>query len=903
LELDGSFETVTLATGTKLGRYEIRSKLGAGGMGEVYQGRDTQLGRDVAVKVLPTTLSTDPDRLRRFEQEACAASALNHPNILIVHDLGAHDGTTYVVSELLEGETLRKRIAGTPLAQRRAVDYALQIANGLAAAHEKGIIHRDLKPDNIFITNDGRVKILDFGLAKLTQLDGNQVQTDIPTRRVDTDPGVVMGTVGYMAPEQLKGRAVDQRSDIFSFGAILYEMLSGRRAFHGESAAETMSAILKEDPPELSDTNRSVSPALERLVNHCLEKNPEARFHSARDVAFALEALSGSSAVANETTTAQSFVLAAFRVRQWLPWALVAVLFLIAIIFIAWTYLRRDRTDAGPIEAMRFAITMPEKALIFGPPMISPNGRYVVFRLNTGDGKELLWIRALGSFEAKPLVSTDGAIQPFWSPDSRSVGFFANGKLKRIEVSGGSAQTICDVPSNYSGAWSRDGTIVFSRGVSSGLYRVSAAGGAPIQLTAVDSARNEIEHIWPYFLPDGRHFLFLVRNTQPENSAIYIGSLDSKEITRLIQAHSSMAYAAGYVLFVRENTLMAQGFDLEKLELKGDAFPVAEQTVWNPIVGRAMFSVSENGVLVLRPGDINNNQLIWFDRTGKQLGALTQLGTYNAPAISPDEKKVAVTRADPQTPTAPDIWLIDLERGTQIRLTTDPAGDCCPSWSPSGDRLTFLSVRNAATSIYQKPSNGASPEEPLVSSAELKYNPQWSPDGQSIIYSQLNPKTNTDLYLLSLSGEKKSTSFLQTNFIEAQARFSPNGRWIAYISNETGQFEVYVESFPRIGSKLAISIGGGSQPQWRADGRELYYYAPDRKLMAVEVNGDGPTFKVGEARPLFEIRVFSNDQNFPGNGYYTVTHDGKRFLVSSLPEAPQRQQINVIVNWAADFKK
>jgi eukaryotic-like serine/threonine-protein kinase len=664
-----------------------------------------------------------------------------------------------------------------------------------------------------------------------------------------------------------------------------------------------MSAILKEDPPELSDTNRSVSPALERLVNHCLEKNPEARFHSARDVAFALEALSGSSAVANETTTAQSFVLAAFRVRQWLPWALVAVLFLIAIIFIAWTYLRRDRTDAGPIEAMRFAITMPEKALIFGPPMISPNGRYVVFRLNTGDGKELLWIRALGSFEAKPLVSTDGAIQPFWSPDSRSVGFFANGKLKRIEVSGGSAQTICDVPSNYSGAWSRDGTIVFSRGVSSGLYRVSAAGGAPIQLTAVDSARNEIEHIWPYFLPDGRHFLFLVRNTQPENSAIYIGSLDSKEITRLIQAHSSMAYAAGYVLFVRENTLMAQGFDLEKLELKGDAFPVAEQTVWNPIVGRAMFSVSENGVLVLRPGDINNNQLIWFDRTGKQLGALTQLGTYNAPAISPDEKKVAVTRADPQTPTAPDIWLIDLERGTQIRLTTDPAGDCCPSWSPSGDRLTFLSVRNAATSIYQKPSNGASPEEPLVSSAELKYNPQWSPDGQSIIYSQLNPKTNTDLYLLSLSGEKKSTSFLQTNFIEAQARFSPNGRWIAYISNETGQFEVYVESFPRIGSKLAISIGGGSQPQWRADGRELYYYAPDRKLMAVEVNGDGPTFKVGEARPLFEIRVFSNDQNFPGNGYYTVTHDGKRFLVSSLPEAPQRQQINVIVNWAADFKK
>ena len=316
-----------------------------------------------------------------------------------------------------------------------------------------------------------------------------------------------------------------------------------------------------------------------------------------------------------------------------------------------------------------------------------------------------------------------------------------------------------------------------------------------------------------------------------------------------------------------------------------------------------MFSISETGVLMLRPGDINNTQLIWFDRTGKQLGTLTPPGGYNAPALSPDEKKVAFTRSDPQTGTAPDIWLIDPERGTQIRLTTDSAADSFPSWSPSGDRIIFLSTRNGATSIYQKPSNGASPEEPLISSAELKYNPQWSPDGQSIIYSQVNSKTNSDLYLLSLGGERKSRSLLQTTFIEAQARFSPNGRWIAYISNETGQFQVYVESFPATGAKLAISIGGGSQPQWRADGKELYYYTPDRKLMAVEVNGDGPTFKVGEARPLFEFRVFAIDQSFPGNGYYTVTHDGKHFLVSSLPEAPERQQINVIVNWSADFKK
>jgi Tol biopolymer transport system component len=823
----------------------------------------------------------------------------------VVHDIGAHDGTTYVVSELLEGETLRKRIGGTPLGQRRAIDYALQIANGLAAAHEKGIIHRDLKPDNIFVTNDGRVKILDFGLAKLTQLDGSQSQTDVPTRRVDTDPGVVMGTVGYMSPEQLKGRAVDQRCDIFAFGAILYEMLSGRRAFHGESAAETMSAVLKEDPPELSDTNKTVSPALERLVNHCLEKNPEGRFHSARDVAFALEAVSGSAAVANETTTAQSFVPRAFRVRQWLPWALAAVGLLVGGITLAWTYFRRERTDARPIEAMRFIIPTPEKASIPGLPTISPDGRYVVFRVNTDDGKELLWMHALGSFEARPLVGTDGGFQPFWSPDSRAVGFFANGKLKWIDVSGGSVQTVCDAPSNYSGAWGHDGTIIFSRGVASGLYRVPASGGTPIQLTTVDASRNEIEHVWPYFLPDGRHFLFLARNAQPENSAIYVGTLDSKETTRLLQAHSSMAYASpGYLLFVRESTVMAQVFDADTLQLKGDAFPVAEHTVRNSISGRAMFSVSENGILVFRAGGpMTNNQLVWFDRSGKQLSVLTPAGVYNAPALSPDGKKVAVSRLDLQTGTPPDIWLIDLERGTQIRLTTDPAIDLWPSWSPNGDHVIFVSTRNGVTSIYQKPSNGASPEEPLVSSAELKYNPQWAPDGQSIIYSQLNPKTILDLYLLSLSGEKKSTSWLQTNFIEMQPRFSPNGRWISYISNETGHFEVYVDSFPATGAKVAISIGGGSQPQWRADGRELYYYAPDRKLMAVEVNGDGPTFKVGEARPLFEIRVSSIDQSFPGNGYYTVTHDGKRFLVSSLPEAPERQQINVIVNWMADLKK
>src|SRR2546425_3655421 len=589
-----------LPIGKQLGPYRIEALLGRGGMGEVYRARDTKLGREVAIKVLPAAFSAEADRLHRFQQEACAAGALNHPNILVIHHIDTYEGAPCIVSELLEGETLRQRMRGAMLAPRRVIEYATQIANGLAAAHERGIVHRDLKPDNIFITKDGRVKILDFGIAKLTQPGGNASQTDIPTRRVDTDPGVVMGTVGYMSPEQIRGKGIDHRSDIFSFGAILYEMLSGRRAFHGEWTADTMSAILKEGPPDLSDTNQKISPALERLVNHCLEKNPEARFHSARDLAFALEAISGSAVMSGSTATVLSVVPMSIRKRRELiAWAVAGIAILIAAVALTISNFRRLPTET---RAVRLFINPPEKAS-FGSFAISPDGLRLAFVATDASGKTLLWIRPLDSVNAQPLSGTEEATLPFWSPDSRFIGFFAGGKLKKIEVTGGPAQTLCNATAPRGATWNRDGLIIFEAAPVQPLYRVSAAGGEPTPLTTIDIARGENSHRWPYFLPDGHHFLYSVVGG-PESQGVYVRSLDAKENRRLLNVvNSDAAYAPpGYLLFRREAALMAKAFDADKLQLTGDPFPIAEQVGSDAATFQTFFSVSQTGVLAYNSG-------------------------------------------------------------------------------------------------------------------------------------------------------------------------------------------------------------------------------------------------------------------------------------------------------------
>jgi eukaryotic-like serine/threonine-protein kinase len=885
---------MNITPGARLGRYEIHSLLGAGGMGEVYRARDPKLNRDVAIKVLPAAFSADPERLRRFEQEAQAAGALNHPNILAIYDVATHEGAPYVVSELLEGETLRERLKGAALPARKALDYALQIARGLAAAHEKGIVHRDLKPENLFLTKEGRIKILDFGLAKLIEPKVEAgMQTGVPTRTLLTDPGTVMGTAGYMSPEQVRGQLVDHRSDIFSLGVILYEMLAGERPFRGESAVETLNAILKEDPPELRKLrgrNGDASPALERVVQHCLEKSPDQRFQSVNDVAFALEApseLSASTPVSVAAAPGRS------HKRERLAWIVASICFVcfLAVLPFVIAYFRRATVDGRPI---RVSVVLPEKDPYF---TVSPDGQRLAFVGLTSEGTDLLWLRPLDSLAPQGLPGTDGAKNPFWSPDSRSIGFFAQGKLKKMDVSGGPPQTLCDAPDGFGGTWNRVGVIVFTPTWGVGLYRVSAGGGAATVVTALDGSRRESVHLRPYFLPDNLHFLYLAYGAQRE-TVIYIGSLDSKERRRLLNADSYAAYTPpGYLLYVREGLLLAQPFDAKHLQLTGEPFSVAGQVGYYPGDGNASFSVSENGVLAYKSSYTRSTQLIWFDRTGKKIGSIPSTGEHRTLRLSPDGKRVAFGRNDPRKQA--DIWLLDLAGGTPKRFTFSTASDYAAAWSPDGSRIIFSSDREGAFNLYQKASSGATSETELFQSGTDKIVTDWSADGRFILYENLDPKTKYDLWALPLFGDRKPMLFLQTPSNEHQAEFSPNGKWVAYTSDESGKSEVYVQSFPASGGKSLVSTDGGADPRWRQDGKELFYLSPDRKLMAVPVNGE-TTFEPGVPKGLFQTRVPAltvYDRNL-----YAVTKDGQRFLINTLVDETISSPITLELNWSAGLK-
>jgi len=888
---------MTLSIGNRLGPYEILATLGAGGMGEVYRAHDTDLHRDVALKVLGELFVNDADRLARFKREAQVLASLNHPHIGAIYGVADFPGGRALVLELVEGPTLAERIANGPIPLGEALTIAWQITEALEAAHDLGIVHRDLKPANVKLPPDGKVKVLDFGLAKETESGTASIgatQSPTITTPAMTQMGMIIGTAAYMSPEQAKGRPTDKRCDVWTFGCVLYEMLTGRRAFAGEDVADTLAHVLTKEP-EWSRLPPETPPSIRRLLRRCLERDRSRRLADIADARLEIDERSSDASSAAGTGTGRFSML-----TRWQTWAVAsAALFLTVLAFAA---LNARRTPSEAPAATRFMIDQPEKTELRGSFAISPDGRRVVLRGLT-EGKVILWVRDFESTKARPLAGTGEASSPFWSPDSRVVGFFAGGRLKKIEASGGPVQTLCVTPGDgWGGAWNTSGEIIFAPREAEALYRVSAAGGTPAPLTTLDSTRGEISHCRPYFLPDGRHFLYVVISSQPENTGIRVGSLDSKETKLLLNTEASAAYAPpGYLLFLRDRTLMAQRFDADRLALSGAPSPVADGVDRLGSGARlALFSVSRTGVLVYRSGSSDMTQLAWFNRQGKPLAMVGPVANYSAPRLSPDESRVAFHDAAPQGGGS-DIWLTDFARDTPTRFTFDPSLDYAPVWSPDGGHILFTSERDGHVNLYQRAANGGGADEVLVKSDFRKVATDWSTAGRQILYQELSPRTSWDLWVYSPAGEQRQFPFLQTPFDERQGCLSPDGRWIAYASDASGTWQVYVQSFPGSGGKWQVSSNGGAQPQWRGDGHELFYLSADRKLMAVEVNGSGSTFTMGAPRALFALHIQSI--GLPGNrNFYTATRDGQRFLVTSLSGDPSLSLTTVVLNWTADLK-
>jgi len=890
---------MVLKSGAHLSRYEIQSPVGSGGMGEVYRARDPRLGREVAIKVLPAAFAADTERVTRFEQEAHAAAALNHPNILAVHDIGQHDGSPYIVSELLDGETLRERLNGGALPGRKAVEYAVQIAHGLAAAHDKGITHRDLKPENVFVTSDGRVKILDFGLAKLTQAESPLVGvSELPTTPPNTLPGVVLGTIGYMAPEQVRGLATDHRSDIFAFGAILYEMLSGHRAFRGDTTADTLSAILTKDPPDLEVAEGHISSGLVHVVNRCLEKNPAARFQSTSDLAFALEALS----LRSESSPVVTPAALATRRRARFAWPAATAVLLGTIAVLAWMV--ATRSVPGPSYAIRFQVPPPTDAAFtpteaVGAPhiAISLDGQRLAFVAPVGSGRPSLWVRGIDSLDAIMLASTEDASFPFWSPDGSQIGFFAQGKLKKVLATGGSVQTLADAPQGRGGSWARSGIILFAPNINDPLRRVSSAGGVAMPVTALDSTRQETSHRWPQFLADGRRFLFFVRSGNQTYTGVYLGSLESSERTLLLRTNAGAVYTPpGYMLALRDESLMAHRVDLDARTLVGEPIPIVERLGHSPDFNYAAFSSSETGVLVYGASTIApRTALTWVDRSGRTVGSVTPEGEFSNPSLSPDRSRVAVARLDRQTGKR-DIWVFDVAVGTGTRFSFDPSDDAEPLWSPDGRAIAFRSNREGHGNLYRKVSSGTGTEEKLFESATGVFPTDWSKNGQWIAFQTPAANSGWNLGMLDLA-KRMMQPFLESPANEMLARFSPDARWIAYVSDERGTREVYVQSFPPSGGKWQVSAQGGTEPMWRGDGRELFFVSPDFELLAAGVRATGDTFEAGTPQALFNLHT--PIVTAPFGSTYAVSPDGQRFLVNRVVEGGSSTSITVVLNWQA----
>ena len=883
-----------LSTGVKLGPYEILSAIGAGGMGEVYRARDTRLNRIVAIKVLPAHLADRAELRERFDREAKTIASLNHPHICVLHDIGHEDGTDYLVMEYIEGETLAQKLTKGALPLEQTLQYAIEIADALDKAHRKGITHRDLKPGNIMLTKTG-TKLLDFGLAKLKQ-EAAPVSVQLSDLPTASDPltaqGTIVGTLQYMAPEQVEGKEADARTDIFAFGVVVYEMATGKKAFEGKSQASLMAKILETDPPSMTTLAPMTPPILDRIVKKCLAKDPDDRWQSARDICEQLRWISDSDV---KSAASAPRVARSDTTRKWM-WAVGGFAVLALVLIAGVVYFRRTPVE---LRAIRFTVSPPEKqdfpVLDNNPSFlsVSPDGTKLAFVTIT-EGHYKLWLRDLDSQTAQALPGTEEAWAPFWSPDSRSIAFTAGTSLKKVSISGGIVETITSLPGNGGGTWNQDGVILFVPSLNSAVLRVSSAGGSPTPVTSLDGSTKQIGHQWPQFLPDGRHFLYSAWGSNPEDDAIYAGSLDSKESKRILKAHSSPLYSPpGYLMFVRGGTLLVQQFDPDRLELKGDAVPIAEHVQFNAVSGRAAVAVSENGVLAYRLMPASAQfKLVWVDRKGAEQALAAPLHTYRNPRLSPDGQRVAVTIDE----SGSQEWLLDTGRGSLSRLTLEGTYNGGSAWSPDGKRITFGSDRAGPRNLFWQPSDGSGNAERLLTDDRVQVASSWSPDGQNLAFEQTSPNTGWDIFVFRLS-DRKAEPFLQTRANEIAPRFSPDGRWIAYASDESGRYEVYVQPFPGPGGKWQISTQGGTEPVWARSG-ELFYRNGD-KLMVAETTTH-PNFSAGNPKLVFEQR-YAAYQTLPD---YDVSADGQRFLFTkSGEEAQARSEINVVVNWPEELKQ
>jgi Tol biopolymer transport system component/predicted Ser/Thr protein kinase len=860
-------------------------------MGEVWKARDTRLERTVAIKVLSPQLSTSEDSRQRFEREARTISQLSHAHICALYDVGSEDGTEYLVMEYLEGETLSDRLARGALPLDQTLRYGSQIADALDKAHRQGIVHRDLKPGNVMLTKSG-VKLLDFGLAKVFEPPAPKGSlTALPTKAALTQEGTILGTFQYMAPEQLEGKEADARTDIFALGAVLYEMATGRKAFASSSQASLITAIMSADPAPISSVQPMAPPALDRIVKTCLAKDPEDRWQSAHDVAGQLQGIA--------ETSGTGFAVPAIarkKSREGIAWAL-AALFLVGMVA---ALLRRPSAPPSS-RAVRFQLPLAGGTGVTSGLVISPDGTRLAFVAPAPGTDAALWLRPLDALEARTISGTEGARMPFWSPDGRALGFFAGGSLKTIDVASGLVRTLSSTAYDpRGGAWGPDGTIVFAPNFQSNLMRVSAGGGAPKPATVLDSAHGEQTHRWPSFLPDGRHFLYYASTgSGQEPGEIFAGCLDGGPPKHLVTSASLGLYAEpGHLLFDTGRNLVAQPFDPKRLEVSGEPVPLAGQI--SRIIefsGFRPLSVSGTGVLVYQLGTPSRaSRLVWLDRSGKELGTLAE-GLYYGPKLSRDGTRLAVTRWDPDT-TVGDIWLFDLARGVGSRFTFDPADDSICTWTPDGKRVIFGSSRTGAVNLWQAAADRPGTDEPLHRSPDFEDPDDVSPDGRFVLYETVEKSQNgrVGLFLLPLSGDARPWRFSGSALSEQAGSFSPDGRWLAFASNESGRSEVYVASFPGSGGKWQISINGGGAPSWRGDGRELFFYAADGTLMSSEVAA-GASFEAAPAKALFKIGlVLGPDRQ------YAFSPDGQRVLANVSAGSADAFPAAVVLDWTTALK-